>query len=259
MKTSQMTQPVSDSGLSPRGVSGCSIRPAKHTAIQVRPFLDARSQGSHPQGHVRPFDPQILLSNARGPVAAGSGLVTRVFANALRRAGYHVAIDASSGTTLGGSAVQPIVLVGRIWSFNFQTHASTLLEVDVSISLWDGPTAETVWRMDFPAEDDLPFWIGLGCKPEEMAHAALREVEEAALLQFQSNPFRRAAGWPDAAGEPAPSEADTLHRIVAAPSWTATDQGEITATAHESMPASGSAAGPAMGEGELVSHNSHGT
>jgi len=192
-------------------------------------------------------------------VAAGSGLVTRVFANALRRAGYLAAIDASSGPTLGRSAVQHIVLVGRIWSFNFQTHASTLLEVDVSISLWDGPTAETLWRMDFPTEDDLPFWIGLGCKPEEMARAALREVEEAALLQFQSDPFRRAAGWPDAAGEPAPSEADTPHRIVAAPSWTGTDQGEITATAHESVPASGSAAGLAMGEGEPVSHNSHGT
>lgn len=264
MNKPQNTGSACDSGL-PRSRPSASRAPdssnrtAQRRLIQVMPFIDARSLGARRQGHAWPFDVAIRWSHAGRQVATDSVLITRVFASALRRAGYGVALDVPSRHAAGGRTVPPTVLMGRIWCFNFHTHASTLLEVDISISLLDGPTLETLWQVDFPVEDDLPFWIGLGCRPEEMTRTALREVEEAALLQFQSDPFRRAAGWPEADRGPAPAEAEPVHQVVIASSWTSTDQGHITAAAHESDPASSSNVGMAADKGEPMSRNSRQT
>jgi len=212
------------------------------------------------------------LEDARRTSAADGSRITGVFVNALRNAGHPVGSGVSGW--LGAEdppALPPAVLTGRIWSFEFRTDAVTLLQVDVSLALYDGRTLERLWRMDFPCEEGLPLWIGLGCKPEEAFDAALKEVEEVAALQFRSDPFYRAlhqaagspaapvakaavlhepqAGHESQVGDPArrclaglrtesgePGLPDADHELVPGSSWTGTDEGRITATAHQSAP-----------------------
>ena len=131
-------------------------------------------------------------------------------------------------------APEPVMLEGRIWRLQFQTGPAPTLELDLSLTLYDLQPSAILWKMDIPADGTLPFWIGLGCKPEEMVPAALEELEAAAMLHFRSEQFIRAIGGQVARRETASPDPGGSHKVVASTSWTTSEQGQITATAHES-------------------------
>ncbi|MCU0772217.1 MAG: hypothetical protein MUE94_10690 [Verrucomicrobia bacterium] len=202
--------------------------------IQVLPFADGRR--STPGLLSRRSEQQTLGSqpcDSSGILTVDRHLITDRFVKALQRAGHDVLLAPEPTGPAGSTGTTPsAVLEGRIWSFHFRTRPAPVLEVDVSLVLTDARQSAVLWQVDFPPDDSLPFWIGLGCPSEHLLSAALHDVETAAFEQFGSEAFCQAVGTqPKPVQRPASEES---HDIVLANSWTATDAGEITATARES-------------------------
>lgn len=216
-------------------------------SIRVRKFVD------HRQRHHRGFDrivchaSELTPTETAGIEAIDHRLITQLFARTLQRAGYDAELEldgAEASTRAPGGA---LVLDGHIWRFHFQTRPTTILELDLSLVVVNAQTLAVLWQLEVPDEDTLPFWVGLGCRPAEMLQAAMQEVEEAAFVEFASERFARAVSGSSKRLDPEALGPDMSHDVVAESSWTATDEGEITATAHESgrsAPASGKPARP---------------
>ena len=212
--------------------------------MEVRPFSDPRWLDARAPGRILHSDVEPRLLNSTGSVRVHGCLVTRLIMTALRDAGYSVVSEIHGWGKPQPDTGPRAVLEGRIWSFEFLTNATTLLDVDLTLSLYGKQTAEMLWQSEFPDADGLPFWVGLGCKPEETIRTALQAVEEAARERFSSEHFAEVVGWDAEDAEQSRVRVDATHELVSEASWTGTDAGEISATAHESAAAPGATESP---------------
>jgi hypothetical protein len=208
----------------------------RSSKILVRPFVDHRRWGSHTFHRGGTPATETLFAGMPGDPAPDRDLISGLFVRALKQAGYDAVMAPVAMSTIHSVAAGCVVLEGQIWSFRFETRAAPVLEVDLSLQLRGGDGAEVLWQADFPEDNTVPLWIGLGCDPRDMAGAALKEVEAAVRQQFAARKFAESVRQvvpltSEPASAPVP---DDSHEVVAGSSWTGTDEGEIKATAHVS-------------------------
>jgi hypothetical protein len=208
--------------------------PRQHRPIRVMLFSDCRRAAGNPPGCASVQAAEMDSHYAEGHLPVDRVLITRLFLRALQHAGYNTSPQPVGSAARRGNTSSPVVLEGRIWRMQLEERPTPILNVDISLTLSDSSTSMTLWSMDFPEDDLLPFWVGLGCPAEESVAIALGELEAAALVQFSSASFLEAVDGQEAVSEPQPTDAGGSHKVVSASSWTATDEGKITATAYES-------------------------
>jgi len=213
-----------------------------------------RTEVNTPFVLVRPLEDRRPLRNRESGQALGSTafkgstwgaypcpeeqlFITHLFVSALRFAGFDSAVYLGSGRPVHPTNAPLFLLEGQVWEFHFESEAGIpCLAVDLSLSLRDLNVSTLLWKSDFPTEEELPTWIGLGCGPEPLLDQALREVVDSAVRDFQSTEFTSAVGQPAGSKPPLPRTSEITHAIVTGSSWTGTEEGEIQATAHESAP-----------------------
>lgn len=220
------------------GEASANLVPTEHGVgsrlIRVKLFTDHRRVSA--TGLV-PHEVRDSQADGLGNAALFDRVqITRVFLNALQEAGYACRLETEEARQdATGATAGEFTLEGRIWRCQLDVRPVPLLDLDITLRLSGRQGAVGQWQMDFPEDQNLPLWMGLGCQPEQIVHAALKGVESSALEEFQSESFRAALGR--LSDHPADSTtAEAHHEIVEANSWTATDQGEITATAHAAEP-----------------------
>ena len=226
---------ASDSGANPVSPTNRSSEsPRRYRSIRVILFSDCRSSLEQPLGQSSAQAAEIASHYAGGQLPVDRVLVTRLFIRALQHAGYDTSPQPVRSAARQGVGPGPVILQGRIWHMQFQERPTPILNVDLSLALTDSLTGGTLWSLDLPEDDSLPFWVGLGCRPDEAVAIALGELQAVALAQFSSASFLEALD-PYETGLEAPSpDPGGTHKVVSAASWTATDEGQITATAYES-------------------------
>jgi hypothetical protein len=213
-------------------------------------FSDCRRAPENTHGHASLQAAEMDSHYAEGSLPVDRVLITRLFLRALQHAGYNTSPQPVGSAARRGDASSPVVLEGRIWRMQLEERPTPVLNVDISVALHDSSTSMTLWRTDFPEDDSLPFWVGLGCPAEESVAIALGELEAAALVQFSSASFLEAVDGREAVSETQPADTGGSHKVVSASSWTATDEGEITATAYESGSAAKTSEGAAVASPE---------
>jgi len=207
--------------------------PGARRTIRVSPFSDHRTRIGSPAPSRLPDSALPSCVAGSDPLIPEADRVTRLFLKALLYAG-HDAIHQGVGLRQTADALRAAaVLDGRIWDFRFRFTPALALEVDIELVLTDAATGEILWETDFPSESALPVWVGLGCDAEAARAEAHAEVKAAAALLFRADAFLQAVH-----GKPGPMPvaspcAGESHAVVAARTWTSTDQGQIHATAFE--------------------------
>ena len=161
----------------------------RSSKIFVRPFVDHRRWGSHALHRSWTPAMESVFADTPGDPAPDRDLISRLFLMALKRAGYDAVMEPVAMSTMPNVEAGCVVLEGQLWSFRFETRAAPVLEVDLSLQLRGGDGAEVLWQSDFPEDNTVPLWIGLGCEPRDMVGAALKEVEEVARQQFAAPTF----------------------------------------------------------------------
>lgn len=237
-----MNEPVGKSlGVGTRPAQSTAFsRPTQPQPLERRPpilvilFYDHRRPLDSPSGDDSHQLFEAISTHRTGQLPSDCLLITRLFQYVLERVGCNTHPQVDVGVSTHDLTSSPAVLEGHIWSLLFETKPIPLFHVDLSLSLLDPQTSRILWQSDFPGEEDSPVWIGLGCRLEDMVSMALAELEAAALLHFRSAPFLEAVGFVDACPVPLPGHSGDSHTVMAASSWTSTDNGEVTTTAHES-------------------------
>lgn len=205
-----------------------------HQAIHVLMFSDHRHSEARFSRPSVLHPSEIASHYPKEKLPVDRLLITRLFISALQRAGHDPSPEPAGFALERSVASGPVVLEGCIWKLHFETSPTPVLDLDLSLTLFALQPSTILWQADIPEVETLPFWIGLGCRPDEVVPAALADLEAAALIQFRSEQFleavegravRKQAPSPDPGGS---------HKVVAATSWTTSEQGDITATAHES-------------------------
>ncbi len=204
--------------------------------IFVRPLKDRRTPGEPTHHGHWALNLNAVLAEAPGEIFFHRDLISGLFRLALSQAGYDAVMDPTANSRVSRLPAGCIVLEGQVWSFQFETRAVPSLELDLSLQLRASGRAEVLWQSDFPEDSSVPFWIGLGCDPRDMARAAMQEVVDAARRQFATPEFRESARQrtPPAPEPESGATMEDSHAVVGSSSWTGTDEGEIRATAHVS-------------------------
>lgn len=156
--------------------------------IMVKQFVDKRKDKEH-IGNKRNMFGMVLGNIGTEEGVKLEVLLTKYFAEALKEAGYNIALQGTQQTETPGQVKFDAIVDGEIIEFWLDLYMKVWHNTEVKLRVLDPSNQEVLWEKNIQSDQSNVLWVGASGEYEKVISESLTKALNQAAKEFASDAF----------------------------------------------------------------------